>query len=232
MLKFLGIGAAFYPVKNNTSAYFIDNNELFLIDCGETVFKTIYELNIFKNIKTINILITHMHADHVGSLATLIDYTYYKLKIPVYIITSNIIKYDLDTYLKCQGLTKEAYSYKDELEYSNKYNMFKSIKYINTIHSAHLSCYSIIFNTNKGIIYYSGDTKELDTLKSLLNDNLYKAYIDTNSHPNGPHIYINDLVSVVPNNYKNKIYCMHVNDEECIKLIKENGFNIAKEESN
>ena len=231
MLKFLGTGAAFYPIKNNTSAYFIDKEELFLIDCGETVFKKLYELNLLNSIKVINILITHMHCDHVGSLATLIDYIYYKVKIPVYIITSKIIKYDLDTFLKLQGISNDEYSYKFETEYTN-YNMFKSIKYVDTIHSSKLSCYSIIFNTNKGIIYYSGDTKELDTLKSLLNDNLYKAYIDTNSHPNGPHVYIEDLLNIVPDKYKNKIHCMHVNDEECIKLINEYGFNIAREESN
>ena len=40
------------------------------------------------------------------------------------------------------------------------------------------------------------------------------------------------LLNIVPDKYKNKIHCMHVNDEECIKLINEYGFNIAREESN
>ena len=38
-LKFLGRGAAFNPKEGNTSAWFIENNELFLIDCGESVYR-------------------------------------------------------------------------------------------------------------------------------------------------------------------------------------------------
>ena len=41
-LKFLGRGAAFNPKENNNSAYFIEKNNLFLIDCGESVFKKVY----------------------------------------------------------------------------------------------------------------------------------------------------------------------------------------------
>ena len=37
-LKFLGRGSAFNTVEGNTSAYFVRDNILFLIDCGETVF--------------------------------------------------------------------------------------------------------------------------------------------------------------------------------------------------
>ena len=37
-LKFIGRGAAFNPKEGSDSAFFVDNNRLFLIDCGESVF--------------------------------------------------------------------------------------------------------------------------------------------------------------------------------------------------
>lgn len=228
-LKFLGIGGAFNPLKGNTSAYFKENNELFLIDCGENIFTRIIEKNILEDIKSINIMVTHLHSDHIGSISTLIDYAYYILKIPVYIITSNIIEYDIASLLNYTGITKEKYSFKDVTEYTN-YKSFNSIKYIKTSHVIKLASYSLIFETNRGIIYYSGDTKELNTLKSLLNNNLYKAYIDTNSsnNPANTHVYIGDLIETVDNKYKDKIYCMHINDNKCMEMIKESGFNIVE----
>lgn len=58
-LKFLGRGSAFNPKEGNTSAYFIDNNQLFLIDCGETVFEKLVDSDLLKNIDSINLMITH-----------------------------------------------------------------------------------------------------------------------------------------------------------------------------
>ena len=45
-LKFLGRGSAFNVLEGNTSCYFIEKDELFLIDCGEKMGlgKTDYEL--------------------------------------------------------------------------------------------------------------------------------------------------------------------------------------------
>ena len=37
-LIFTGRGAAFNPKEGNTNAYFIENDRLFLVDCGETMF--------------------------------------------------------------------------------------------------------------------------------------------------------------------------------------------------
>lgn len=47
-LKFLGRGAAFNLIEGNNSAFFMENNELFLIDCGESIFESIITNNLKK----------------------------------------------------------------------------------------------------------------------------------------------------------------------------------------
>ena len=63
-LKFLGRGAAFNPKEGNNSAYFIENNQLFLIDCGESIFERLFENGLLKSVESINLMITHTHYDH------------------------------------------------------------------------------------------------------------------------------------------------------------------------
>ena len=73
-LKFLGRGSAFNVKEGNTSAYYKKDNILLLIDCGTTVFKSILDQHLLDNVKEVNVLITHLHDDHVGSLSSLIRY--------------------------------------------------------------------------------------------------------------------------------------------------------------
>lgn len=75
-LSFLGRGSAFNPKEGNNSAYFISDNQLFLIDCGENIFGKILENKLLDNIETINLMITHTHSDHVGSLGSLVNYAF------------------------------------------------------------------------------------------------------------------------------------------------------------
>ena len=73
-LNFLGIGSAFNPVLDNTGAFFTDNGDFYLIDCGESTFKKIWNMEEMIQSRNIFILITHLHCDHVGSLGSLISY--------------------------------------------------------------------------------------------------------------------------------------------------------------
>ncbi len=50
-LKFLGRGAAFNPKEGNNSAYFIENNQLFLIDCGENIFERLVENGLLESVE-------------------------------------------------------------------------------------------------------------------------------------------------------------------------------------
>ena len=111
-LKFLGIGSAFYPPFDNTSAFFTHNDDFYLIDCGESVFKKIWDLKEMKESKNIFILVTHFHCDHVGSLGSLISYLYLKMnKVPYIVHPTEKIK----EYLKVVGIEENFYIYKNML---------------------------------------------------------------------------------------------------------------------
>ena len=72
---FLGSGAGFYPEAGNTSAYFLTDGHLFLIDCGETVFSELKKRGILNGISDITVVISHLHSDHCGSLSSLIIFS-------------------------------------------------------------------------------------------------------------------------------------------------------------
>ncbi len=82
-LKFLGCGSAFNPVYGNTSAYFTIGQDLYVIDAWESIFLSLYQKDLLKNV---TFLITHMHADHVGSLASIISYCFYVLEKKITIV--------------------------------------------------------------------------------------------------------------------------------------------------
>lgn len=237
-LNFLGRGSAFNPKEGNTSAYFIEDNTLFLIDCGESVFNKLIENNIIDSIDSINLMITHTHSDHVGCLGTLTLYSYFELNKPINIIIKNDKKQinDIKNVIKGFGIRNGMYNFVDEIVLDKKYSSFFNIRYIKTNHYDGLNCYSIVFNTDNGLIFYSGDTNEITHINAIINGeiNIDKIYVDVSSSnfKGNPHIFIGDLNNQIPNNLKSKVYCMHFNDDKCIELAENMGFNVVKVISN
>lgn len=233
-LQFLGRGAAFNPKEGNNSAYFIENNQLFLIDCGESIFERLIDNDLLNGIDSINLMITHTHSDHIGSLGTLVMYSYYTLKRPLNIIMKKNAKHQLniEKILEGFGCNSLMYNYIDEKQYDNKFKIFQSIRYIETRHCDELNCYGLLFTTLNGLVYYSGDTKEIETVKSLISSNqkIDKLYIDTTTmdYPGNVHLYIGILEKQIPEEFKSKIYCMHLNNEQCILEAKNIGFNVVE----
>ena len=233
-LLFLGRGSAFNSYEGNTSAYFIDKNELFLIDCGESIFETIMENKLLDDINCINIMITHTHSDHVGSLGTLIMYCYYVInkKVNIIILKDCLYKNDLIDLIRIFGCTKEMYRIIDETELDNKYELFNTIRFKKTEHVSQISSYGIQIETNNGVIYYSGDTSNLNNILELIKNKktIDKIYVDSTSTntKNNVHVYIGELNNLIPDHLKNKIYCMHINDKKCIEMAIEYGFNVVK----
>jgi len=232
-LTFIGRGAAFNPKEGNTSAYFIENNQLFLIDCGESVFERLLNTGILDSVDGVNVLITHTHSDHIGSIGSLVMYFYYVRHMTTNIVLPKVAKYieNIKAVLFGFGCTNDMYNYIEDSNFDNNYSSFNSFRYIETDHCDSLNCYSIVFKTDKGIIFYSGDTRELNVLNSVIqnNDNIYRIYIDTNISGVGTgHIGVDDLHDFIPTELIDKTYCMHINNDECLKKAKEYGFNIVE----
>lgn len=231
-LLFLGRGSAFNTSEGNTSAYFIDKNELFLIDCGESIFERIMDERLLSDIDCVNVMITHTHSDHVGSIGSLIMYCYYVIKKDVNIIISrdSLYKDDIVDLIRIFGCTSDMYKIVCEEEYSD-YDMFSSIKFVKTNHVSQISSYGILFNTDNGYVYYSGDTSDLNNVSDLINSDLDidKIYVDTTSSDvvNNVHVFIGNLNELVPKSLKKRVYCMHVNDKKCIDMALDFGFNVV-----
>lgn len=60
-LQFLGTGSAFQTKLYNTSAFFVEGEKLFLIDCGETVMAQLENLRLLNYVKEIYAVFTHTH---------------------------------------------------------------------------------------------------------------------------------------------------------------------------
>lgn len=232
-LLFLGRGSAFNTSEGNNSAYFIDKNELFLIDCGESIFERIIERNLLDNVSCVNVMITHTHSDHVGSIGSLIMYCYYVIHKSINIIISkdSLYKDDLINLIRIFGCTNDMYSIVYEDEFDNKYSLFNSIKYMKTNHVKEIPSYGILFNTTDGALYYSGDTSDLDNISDLINSDVVidKIYVDATSSDvaNSVHLYIGNLYELIPIDLRDKVYCMHVNDKKCIDMAIDFGFNVV-----
>ena len=231
-LLFLGRGSSFNTSEGNTSAYFIDKNELFLIDCGESIFERIIEKGLLNDVDCVNVMITHTHSDHVGSIGSLIMYCYYVIKKNVNIIISrdSLYKDDIIDLIRIFGCTSDMYRIVYEDEY-NDYDMFNSINFVKTNHVKEIPSYGILFDTNNGIVYYSGDTSDLNNVSDLINSDLDidKIYVDTTSSDvvNNVHVFIGNLNELVSKSLKKRVYCMHINDKKCIDMVMEYGFNVV-----
>ncbi len=204
-LTFLGSDSGFGD-KNNSS-YIEEKNKLILIDCGFTVFNEIKRKFDFNKFEKIEIIITHLHNDHAGSLSQLILYLYfiYNKKITVVSKCNNIKQ-----YLDITGTPPEAYELKDSLE---------NLKFIKTEHTKYLDAYGFFLNLNNKKIIYTGDTNTIEPfLKDL--DGANEFYIDVSRY-GGAHIKIDNVIELLVN-LKNKgieVVLMHTDDKEYIKNV-------------
>ena len=107
-LHFFGCGSAFNPAMGNTSAWFEADGCLFLVDCGETVYELLMKRSSLREYRQIYVLLTHLHADHVGSLGSLISYNYCILGRKISVIHPRATVVEL---LRLMGIKDEFYNY-------------------------------------------------------------------------------------------------------------------------
>lgn len=226
-LKFLGRGSAFNTKEGNTSAYIKEGNNLLLIDCGENIFDRIMKVNLLDGIEKVDVLITHLNSDHVGSLSSLIYYCYYikKFKATVY-----FPELELKTLLDLMGHNGE-YNFEFLCD-SHKQHITDDIKVepLITSHIDIMNCYAYLINTKNRYIYYSGDSSVMEVAWGMNFDDFDEIYQDTCSvdYYGNVHLSLKKLCESVPEKYRHKVYCMHIDKDELIENAKNEGFNVVE----
>lgn len=213
VLKFLGSDSGFGA--NNNSAYIEEKEKLTIIDCGFTVFTQIKKKFDLNKYKEINVIITHLHNDHAGSLSQLILYSYFIFNKKVNVIS---MCSKIKEYLDITGTPEDAYTL---------YNKFENVEFIRTEHTRYLDSYGFKLCVNGKKIVYTGDTNILEPFIKYTND-IDEFYVDVSRY-GGAHLKIDDVIEKLREIKKKniKIYLMHIDDRKYIAEKINNEFYFA-----
>lgn len=238
MLKFLGSGSAFNTKLGNNSAYYKEGNQMLLIDCGSNIFQRIKENNVLDGIEDIHVLVTHTHADHVGSLADLILYTYYshgefaKPKVTVY----SPFDTGVSELLKLNGCLSNVH-HKEVLSggENDTFNTGKAAFFFKrNTHVEELYSYNVTLIIQNKSIWYSGDTNSIMGffLDQINNERFDYAFIDTckADYEGNVHLSLRKLAELIPQEFRHKVWCMHLDEGFIREEAEQLGFNVVTNE--
>lgn len=219
-LQMLGTGSAFAKVFNNNNALLKVDGRTLLVDCGITAPKALYELGYnFNDLDAI--LITHIHADHVGGLEEMaFQMKYIFGHKPTLYIAESLVNTLWENTLK-GGLQQEETETLDDffevrpLVAGIPYEVLPGLRVelFSTLHIPNKANYSLLFND---FFYYSGDSIfNADLLQSLVNDRgVQIIFHDCQLHPPGiVHACLPQLLTL-PQSLQERIYLMHYGDDQ------------------
>ena len=217
MLTFLGRGSAFTDEHN--SAFFVENDELVLIDCAMSSFEKLNDMNmtLFKHIY---VLVTHTHGDHVSGLGMLIDLMEFSVKTPITIVApskevENDVRYLLRNIEGCAdswyGLTNASEFKKDWFDCA-----------IPTFHTEQLGgkCFGYHLTVGGNKVVYTGDTNTLEPFEKYFEEGTY-AYIEISAYRSPVHLYCIDMHDKIAELTAKgvHVYLMHMDDEKRIESV-------------
>lgn len=222
-LTFLGSGACFYPALHNTSAYFVIDNNLILLDCGETVYERLLDSMDISQFEQIYVIITHLHADHVGSLGSLLSYCSCILKKRIFVIHPQD---KICSLLSMMGIAESFYTYKAQL--SDEIPGLHIVP-VEVQHAMDMKCYGYEISWQNWCIYYSGDAAAIPEviLEKFYSGIVQEIYQDTASHESEHHMYLGELEQVIPQSHRSRVTCMHLDGNYSEELEKK-GFCTIK----
>lgn len=232
--KFLGRGSAFNTIEGNNNAFYKNqNNDLLLVDCGESSFEKIKRLGLLDDISSLYIIITHTHSDHIGSLGSICLFAYYAKKIKVNIVLTHDENQNqvIKNVASAMGLSDEHINFADVSQMQEVFTEIENFEFVESPHAPELTTYGFILTHKQdGLIYYSADTNSAKYVEKFINNNnLHKIYIDTSKadYEGNVHLSSRLLQEVVPQKLRHKVYCMHLDNSNHIPDLIEMGFNVV-----
>ena len=271
---FSGCGAAFNAKENNTSCFFLDaaDKNMLLIDCGSTVFKEMASKSIvldenqnvigfgdtplkpgdqlrslFDVVDKLFVYITHTHCDHVGSLASLMDYFQWRKAKPVMLVVEDE---EMKSRLSELLLLQNSIDDKTKVAWTNVADLpkyFPEIENAETLtlkHTTGMNSQALVLDFKQtdtfsgGLLFYTGDTSDGTAVKEFLAENrsrIFRAYIDVSTLDSSVHLNMETLggiVAEVAPDIAHKIHCMHINDgityDEYQSHARKYGFSVVK----
>lgn len=230
LLEFIGLGSAFNTKKGNTSAFIYKEDSMLLIDCGGTVFHKLMENKLLESLKELNIIITHTHPDHIGSLGEIIFFAHHVLKIvpKVYFPNKKLIK----NFLECIGVENEMLEIVDEIKtlIPTVFGDFK-VEFLSVTHVNTIPAYGFILEGNNSKIYYSGDSNDISekVLNMLFEGNLDYIYQDTCGldYEGNAHLSFRKLCDIIPRSVRARVICIHHDNFLDLEKVKLEGFNVS-----
>ena len=226
MLKFLGRGSAFTDEHN--SAYFIDNDELVLIDCPMSSFARLNDKNLAL-FDHIYLLVTHTHGDHAGGIGMLIDLLQFSVKTPITIVApSKEVEADLFYLLsRIEGCNSSWY------ELINVEDLDKDwfIRSIPTSHTEELEgkCFGFQLKVEGKNVVYTGDTNTLIPYEPYIDKGTY-LYCEVSGYKSPVHLYCSEIHDKVKDYVASgvNVYLMHMDDERRIlQVMSDTGAELA-----
>lgn len=227
MIKFFGRGSAF--ADEHSSAFFVHDNDLILIDCPATSFQKIKKMKGLSEFENIFILVTHTHGDHSGGIGTMLQYAWFALNKKVTVVApSEQVENDLNILLRnIEGCEKKWFS----ITAADELNEEWLVSPVPTRHAGTLDgrCFGYHLKINGKNVVYTGDTAVLTPFIPLLKNGGY-LYTEASYYRSDVHLHINDILPELVNLTENgiNVYLMHLDNEtEIEKIIEDTDIKLA-----
>ena len=219
LLLFLGRGSAFADEHN--SAFFVEDNELVLIDCPATSYQKVKKMN-WEQYDNIYILVTHTHGDHSGGVGTMLQYvwfaSYMKKKVTI-VAPSAEVKEDLLLLLmRIEGCEQEWFNIITADELEKKW-------FISAVPTTHVKplegrCFGYHLNIRGNNVVYTGDTATLEPFKPLLKRGSF-LYTEAAYYKSEVHLYLKEMLPefIKLSDSGVHVYLMHLDVEDELKKL-------------